>query len=95
MSSFKPKANKKKVVIISTNVTLDSKHNEFLKEFQDNEEFFLPKIKKELLFLKREKQKNVSNIEKYLDIEEKINILKKEKTKLQTHKMDYLLNNSI
>ena len=94
MSSFKPKANKKKVVIISTNVTLDSKHNEFLKEFQDNEELFLPKIKKELLFLKREKQKNVSNIEKFLDIEEKINVLKKEKTKLQTHKMDYLLNNS-
>ena len=94
MPSFKPKTNKKIKVPHHTTITLDSKHYECLKEFEDNDEYFLPKIKKELNYLKKEKEKNILNIEKSLEIEEKINMLIKEKKKLKQQKMNYFLDNS-
>lgn len=94
MPSFKPKTTKKIVVEKNASITLDSKHNEMLKEFEDNDQYFLPKIKKEIQFLKKEKTKHSNNIEKIIEIENKIDALTKQKNKLKNQRMDYLLDNS-
>ena len=94
MPSFKPKTTKKIVVEKNASITLDSKHNEMLKEFEDNDQYFLPKLKKEIQFLKKEKTKHSNNIEKIIEIENKIDALTKQKNKLKNQRMDYLLDNS-
>ena len=65
-----------------------------LKEFEDNDQYFLPKIKKEIQFLKKEKNKYLNNIEKFIEIENKIEGLTKQKNKLKSQRMDYFLDNS-
>jgi len=94
MPSFKPKTTKKIVVEKNSTITLDNKHNELLKEFEDNDLYFLPKIKKEIQFLKKEKKKNSTNLEKIIEIENKIDSLTKEKNKIKNQRMVYLLDNS-
>ena len=94
MPSFKPKTTKKIIVEKNSTITLDNKHNELLKEFEDNDLYFLPKLKKEIQYLKKEKKKYANNLEKIIEIENKIDLLTKEKNKIKTQRMDYLLDNS-
>ena len=47
MPSFKPKANKRINIKSNSNITLDGKHNEKMKEFDNIENNILPKLKKE------------------------------------------------
>ena len=47
MPSFKPKANKKIMVSKKSNVTVDSKHQEKMKEFKNIEDVIIPKLKRE------------------------------------------------
>ena len=47
MPNFKPKANKKIKVDKKSTVTLDSKHNEKMKDFNDINNKQIPELKKE------------------------------------------------
>ena len=57
MPSFKPKANKKIVVSKKSNVTVDSKHQEKMNEFQNIAEVIIPKLKKQKQKYKKQTMK--------------------------------------
>ena len=54
MPNFKPKASKKICINKKSIVTLDSKHNEKLKEFLDVSKNIIPGLKKEKKKLKKQ-----------------------------------------
>ena len=93
MPNFKPKANKKIRVNKNANVTLDSKHNEKMKEFQNIIEKKIPKLKRRKKSLKK-KLKTTKNIEDVLNIRDELQKIKKEILNLKTQKSEYLLENS-
>mgnify|MGYP001266642757 CR=1 FL=1 len=43
MPAFKPKSNKNIIIEKKSNITLDGKHNEFMKKFMNNEKNLLQK----------------------------------------------------
>ena len=51
MPNFKPK-NIKKIIIDTNNISLDCKHEQFLKEFQQDKSIILPQLTQERLDLK-------------------------------------------
>ena len=93
MPNFKPKANKKIKVNKKSTITLDSKHNEKMKEFYDIKNTKIPTLlqrKKELKKL----LKNTKNIEVQLNIKDEIRDIKTEIKDLKHKKQEYLLENS-
>lgn len=96
MPSFKPKSNKKIRFNKKTNITLDTKHKEFLNEFTKDENNKIPHLKFEREDL-RNKLKNHSDkltVEQKLDIEDKINELTEDIREKKTKKKEYFLDNS-
>ena len=93
MPNFKPKANKKIKVNKKSNVTLDSKHNKKMKEFNTINNKKIPDLKKQKKQLKNKLKQNLS-IEEKLDIEDKIKDIKIQIIKLKSQKKEYLLDNS-
>ena len=96
MPSFKPKSNKKIRFNKKTNITLDTKHKEFLNEFTKDENNNIPHLKFEREDL-RNKLKNKSDkltVEQKLDIEDKINELTEDIREKKTKKKEYFLDNS-
>lgn len=96
MPSFKPKSNKKIRFNKKTNITLDTKHKEFLNEFTKDENNNIPYLKYEREDL-RNKLKNHSDkltVEQKLDIEDKINELTEDIREKKTKKKEYFLDNS-
>ena len=93
MPNFKPKASKKIVVNKKSIVTLDSKHNEKMKEFLDISNNRLPKLKKEKSNLKKQLKK-MKDIGEKLEVEDRIKEIRKEIKQLKTKKKEYLLDNS-
>ena len=76
MPAFKPKANKKFLTKKSNNITLDGKHAEIMKSFQNNEDVLIPKLKQEKKELKSMIGNNIS-IQKKLEIQDKIDTITK------------------
>ena len=75
--------------------SLDEKHQEMLNKFHENERKTIPKLKKEIIMLEQEKSKYKDNqIDKILDIDDKIIELKSEIKLLKKEKNQYLLDNS-
>ena len=68
MPNFKPKANKKIKTNKRAQVTLDNKHNEMMKKFENIEKEDLPKLNNEICKVKIE-LKNEKNFEKFLILE--------------------------
>ena len=96
MPSFKPKSNKKIRFNKKTNITLDTKHKEFLNEFTKDENNNIPHLKFEREDL-RNKLNNHSDkltVEHKLDIKDKINELTEEIREKKTKKKEYFLDNS-
>ena len=96
MPSFKPKSNKKIRFNKKTNITLDTKHKEFLNEFTKDENNNIPHLKFEREDL-RNKLNNHSDkltVEQKLDIEDKINELTEDIREKKTKKKEYFLDNS-
>jgi predicted nucleic acid-binding Zn-ribbon protein len=93
MPNFKPKANKKIKVNKKSTITLDSKHNEKMQEFDDIQNKIIPELvnKKKLL---RKKLKITTNIEDKLNIQDEIRDIKTEISRLKQQKQEYLLENS-
>lgn len=94
MPSFKPKSTKKIKYNKKSAVTLDTKHKEFLNEFNKDEEDRIPDLKIEKQELKLQlKNKNIT-IEQRLDIQDKINDLNESIKEIKSKKKEYFLDNS-
>ena len=75
MPSFKPKANKKISSCKKSTITLDSKHNEKMKEFK--------KIEKKILPVLEDKKKDIAYHERHLRLlPDRIKTLKDELKKI-------------
>jgi len=94
MPSFKPKSVKKIKYNKKSAVTLDTKHKEFLNEFNKDEQDRIPDLKLEKQELKQQlKNKNLT-IEQQLDIQDKINDINESIKEIKSKKKEYFLDNS-
>lgn len=95
MPSFKPKTSKKIKVNKKSSITLDGKHNEILNEIAKDEIDKIPSLKTEKKELQQQLLTDTSlTIEQKLDIEDRINEIKKTIKILKSKKKDYYLDNS-
>ena len=93
MSNFKLKSLKK-IVVNKTNESLDSKHDAFLKEFNNEQTIILPNlIKSRSELLNKFRSQSILFDEK-LNIKCKVKELDAKINKIKTNKKQYLLNNS-
>lgn len=96
MPSFKPKSNKKIKFNKKTSITLDTKHKEFLNEFNKDENDTIPdfKIERQELRQKLIDSCEELTVEQRLDIEDKINELTEKIRETKSKKKEYFLDNS-
>jgi hypothetical protein len=96
MPSFKPKSNKKIKFNKKTNITLDTKHKEFLNEFTKDENNTIPDCKIERHELKQKLSEDSDNltVEQKLDIQDKITQLTEKIKETKSKKKEYFLDNS-
>ena len=85
--SFKPHSEKKINVTKKEISTLDSVHNEKMREFYKNKTEIIPKLLKDLDVLKKKKRRKSVDNEKIIDLQKKIKELEKSEKK-------YFLENS-
>ena len=93
MPNFKPKASKKICINKKSIVTLDSKHNEKIREFLDISNNILPRLKKQKSKLKKLLIKK-KDIGEKLEIQDEILRIRKEIKKKKKEKKNYYLLNS-
>ena len=98
MPSFKPKTTKKIKVNKKSIVTLDGKHNEFINEFNKDEQDKIPKLKNErgeiLGKLKENEETQNLSIEQVLDLKDRIEEINEEIKNIRMKKKEYFLDNS-
>jgi hypothetical protein len=96
MPTFKPKTTKKIKYNKKASITLDGKHKEFLNTFSIDETDTIPhlKIEKNTLKTKMITDSNILNIEQKMDIQDRIEEIKKEISEMKTRKREYFLDNS-
>ena len=98
MPSFKPKTTKKIKVNKKSIVTLDGKHNEFINEFNKDEQDKIPKLKTEkgeiLDKLKENEETQKLSIEQVLDLKDRIEEINEEIKNIKMKKKEYFLDNS-
>ena len=98
MPSFKPKTTKKIKVNKKSIVTLDGKHNEFINEFNKDEQDKIPKLKNEkgeiLAKLKESEEMQNLSIEQVLDLKDRIEEINEEVKNIKMKKKEYFLDNS-
>jgi len=93
MPNFKPKNCKKLIIDEKKNETLDSKHKDFQNTFYENDNIIIPKLNKEISKLKTQLQDLDLSIEKKLEVEENLELIKKEKQYYKNQKKQYYLQN--
>jgi len=94
MPNFKPKNCKKLIIDEKKNETLDSKHKDFQNTFYENDNIIIPKLNKQISELKSQLKKNLNlSIEKKLEIQENLELIKKEKQYFKNEKKEYYLQN--
>jgi hypothetical protein len=94
MPAFKHKTNKKIILDEKSIITLDTKHKEFEKEFEQNNNVLLPELRAKKKYLTKLLQTTNLTVEQRLDINDNIlNTLTQIKALKQKEK-DYYLNNS-
>ena len=97
MPSFKPKNNKKiKFINKKNSITLDGKHKEFLSDFSKDENYTIPELKFEKQELKKQLENSSEDItiEQKLNIQDRINEIRKIISDTKLKKKEYLLDNS-
>jgi hypothetical protein len=98
MPSFKPKTTKKIKVNKKSIVTLDGKHNEFINEFNKDEQDKIPKLKDEkgeiLSRLKENEETPNLSIEQVLDLKDRVEEINEEIKNIKMKKKEYFLDNS-
>ena len=93
MTNFKPK-NVKKITAKQKNESLDCKHEEFLKEFQENKNKILPELISERNILYVNFNSQDTSFEDKLELKDKIKEIDAKINELKKDKKKYLLNNS-
>ena len=75
MPNFKPKTNKKIKFNKKTAITLDTKHKEFLNEFNKDDNSRIPGLKFERSQIKQKliEENEILTIEQRLDLQDKVN----------------------
>jgi len=95
MPSFKPKPIKQLKVNRNVLFSLDTKHNDFINEFDLDENDKLPKLHLELSKLSKSVESNKTlNIEQIMDMKDKIREIKKHIYTLENRRLNYYLDNS-
>jgi len=93
-NGFKPKTAKKIKVAKNANVTLDSKHSEFVELFDNNENKQIPLLKEEKTLLYKKLNTQSMTLEDKLSIQDRIEEINNEIKNLHMKKKDYYLTNS-
>ena len=93
MPAFKPKANKKILSNPKTNITVDSKHNEKMTEFQNLKQKIIPDLKKKRRSIKQKLENYNGQIEKRLQLQDEIKSITKKIKSLKGERKRYLLDN--
>ena len=93
MPNFKPKTEKKNKYS-KKNLTLDTKHKDFLNEFNKDEKNKIPDLKNKRQILNEELKNNELSIETRLDIEDQIIEINNKIKEIKNKKKNYFLNNS-
>ena len=94
MPNFKPKASKKIKVNNKSIVTLDSKHNEKMKEFFDISNNKIPKLEKRKKEIKKKLKKSNISLTQELDLKDELKDIRSKIKKMKNEKKNYLLENS-
>jgi len=94
MPAFKPKANKKILVSKKSNVTVDSKLQEKMIEFKNNDTTIIPKLKNERKKLKKKLKTQNLSIDEILELKDKVKHHTKQIYKYEQGRKNYLLDNS-
>jgi len=94
MPNFKPKSKKKIRKFSKKNITLDNKHKEIIKEFENNKNIIIPKLLIDIKNIKKKMKNEKIEIEKKMDLQDLLNNKKKEVIKLKKKEKKYYLNNS-
>ena len=94
MPNFKPKSNKKIKFNKKTSVTLDTKHKEFLNEFNVDEKDLIPELRLERQEIKQQLDNDNLSIEQRLDLEDRIREITEQIRCVKTKKKEYFLDNS-
>jgi len=96
MPNFKPKTNKKIKFNKKTAITLDTKHKEFLNEFNKDENNKIPELKFERSQIKQKliEENEILTIEQRLDLQDKVNEITKTIKDIKSKKKCYFLDNS-
>lgn len=94
MPIFKPKNTKKIVVSNNSIVTLDSKHSELIKQFEDELNVNVPNLKKEKLEIKVLLENEELSLEQKLDYQDKIKQINQQIKEIKQKKKKYYLDNS-
>jgi len=93
MPNFKPKAKKKIRGSNQKSITLDSKHNEKMREFKKEMEIELPSLYKEKKAIGKELKKDCT-IDRELELKDRLKEIHKKIKSIKTNKKNYLLDNS-
>tara|TARA_B100000424_G_scaffold115071_2_gene86801 strand:+ start:22666 stop:23790 length:1125 start_codon:yes stop_codon:yes gene_type:complete len=94
MPSFKHKTNKKIVLDEKSIITLDSKHKEIEKEFDNEKNEILPKLRAKKKFLQNLLKDSTISIEQDLEIKDNIKEINKKITDFKKNKKNYYLDNN-
>ena len=98
MPSFKPKTTKKIIVDQKSTVTLDSKHSEFLEEFEKDSDTVneLGEEKQKLIdkLHKSHVHKGGARLEQHLERKDRLKDITTKVKKLKKKRVNYLLDNS-
>lgn len=94
MPIFKPKNTKKIVVSNNSIVTLDSKHSELIKQFEDDMNIEVPNLKKDKKEIIELLKKDDLSVDDKLDYEDKIKHINQQIKEIRQKKKKYYLDNS-
>jgi hypothetical protein len=94
MPNFKPKSVKKLKFNKKTSFTLDSKHKEFLNEFNKDELNIIPNLKLQIQEIKLQLNAESLTIEQRLDLEDNLHELTDSIKETKAKKKNYFLDNS-
>lgn len=94
MPNFKPKTNKKIDIDEKSIVTVDTKHNQLLKQFKQ-EETTIDSLNKEKSTIKRRlKHKDYKDVDERIELEDTLYDINKKLRLLKDNKKEYMLENS-
>lgn len=94
MPSFKHKTNKKIILDEKSITTLDGKHKEIEKDFENDKTDKLPNLRAKKKFLSKLLENNDLSIDQQLEIKDNIKEIRETIKELKTNRKNYYLNNN-